>query len=84
MKHLLPVELNMSTGNSHCGSTVAKSKRINRDFLSRFMNITMNEVVFIDQRGKYHAFDNFMIPARNIKFVHIPEKVRFSYFMAGD
>lgn len=35
----------------------------------------MSEVVFIDQRGRYHAFDNFMIPARNIKFIHIPEKV---------
>lgn len=39
------------------------------------MNITLDEVVFIDQRRKMHAFDNFLVPARNIKYVHVPEEV---------
>lgn len=39
------------------------------------MNVTMNEVVFIDQRRKMHAFDSFLVPARNIKYIHVPEEV---------
>lgn len=45
-----------------------------------FMNITLTEVVFIDQRGKYHAYDNFMVPARLIKFLHVPEQVNTSIY----
>lgn len=41
----------------------------------RFMNITLNEVVFIDQRKQMHAYDDFMVPARNIKYIHIPKEV---------
>lgn len=39
------------------------------------MNITLNEVVFIDQRKQMHAFETFMVPARIIKYVHIPKEV---------
>lgn len=41
----------------------------------RFMNITMQNVVFIDQRGKMHPLDNFFVRARNVKYIHIPKEV---------
>lgn len=40
------------------------------------MNITLEEVVFINQRKQMQAFDSFLVPARNIKYVHIPQEVR--------
>lgn len=40
------------------------------------MNITMKNVVFIDQTLKQHCFDVFYIPARLIRYIHIPEWVR--------
>lgn len=39
------------------------------------MNITLSEVVFIDERKQMHPFDNFMVKARLIKFIHIPQEV---------
>lgn len=39
------------------------------------MNITMTNVVFIDQQRNMHPFDNFLITARNIKYIHIPKEV---------
>lgn len=44
------------------------------------MNITLKEVVFIDQCGKYHAYDNFMVQARMIRFVHVPQEVIANVF----
>lgn len=35
----------------------------------------MNNVVFIDQQGKMRPLDNFFVPAKNIKYVHIPKEV---------
>lgn len=43
--------------------------------VSRFMNITLTDAVFIDRCGKYQAYDNFMVPARMIKFIQVPGQV---------
>ncbi|XP_031626528.1 U7 snRNA-associated Sm-like protein LSm10 [Contarinia nasturtii] len=40
-----------------------------------FMNITMINVVFIDQQGKMRPLDNFFVLARNVKYIHIPNEV---------
>lgn len=40
------------------------------------MNITMHNVVFIDQRGKMRLLDNFFVLARNVKYIHIPKEVK--------
>lgn len=40
-----------------------------------FMNITMVNVVFVDQRGKMRPLDNFFVLARNVKYIHIPKEV---------
>ncbi|XP_055325088.1 U7 snRNA-associated Sm-like protein LSm10 [Sitodiplosis mosellana] len=40
-----------------------------------FMNITMTNVVFIDQQGQMRPLENFFILARNIKFIHIPKEI---------
>lgn len=40
-----------------------------------FMNITMTNVVFIDQQGKMRPLDNFFVLARNVKYIHIPKEV---------
>lgn len=45
------------------------------------MNITLTEVVFIDQRKQMHAFDNFMVPAKNIKYIHVPEEVNIIIYL---
>lgn len=42
------------------------------------MNITMTNVVFIDQQRNMRPFDNFLITARNIKYIHIPKEVKKS------
>lgn len=39
------------------------------------MNIEMCDVVFYDPRGKKHAFENFFVSCRNIRYVHIPQKL---------
>lgn len=41
----------------------------------RYMNVTLKDAVFIDRCGKYHAYDNFMVPARMVKFIHVPGQV---------
>lgn len=38
------------------------------------MNITMTQVVFINQRLQRHPFDTFHVQARNIRLIHIPDK----------
>lgn len=40
------------------------------------MNITMTNVVFINQQGNMQPFDCLLIQARNIRYIHIPESVR--------
>lgn len=40
------------------------------------MNITMTNVVFVDQHGKMRPLDNFFLLARNVKYIHIPEEVQ--------
>lgn len=39
------------------------------------MNITLINVVFIDQQGKMHPMDNFFVLARNVKYIQIPKEV---------
>lgn len=36
----------------------------------------MENVVFVDQRGKMHPLDNFFVLARNVKYIHIPKEVK--------
>lgn len=43
------------------------------------MNITMENVVFIDQRQQMRLFDNFLVLARNIKYIHVPKEVNISF-----
>ncbi|XP_058062297.1 U7 snRNA-associated Sm-like protein LSm10 [Anopheles bellator] len=38
-----------------------------------FMNITMENVVYIDQLGKQFPMDTFMIYPQYIRYVHIPK-----------
>ncbi|XP_037918705.1 uncharacterized protein LOC119656321 isoform X1 [Hermetia illucens] len=40
-----------------------------------YMNITLNEVVYIDQKGLQYEFENFMIPSRTLRQIHLPESV---------
>lgn len=42
------------------------------------MNITLSDVVFIDERKQMHAFDNFMVRARHMKYLHIPKQVNLT------
>lgn len=39
------------------------------------MNITLENAIFIDQRGEYHEVENFMAQTRTIRYIHIPEEV---------
>ncbi|CAH1110021.1 unnamed protein product [Psylliodes chrysocephalus] len=38
-----------------------------------YMNIEMEEAVFIDARGNKHYFSQFFVRHRNIRYVHIPK-----------
>lgn len=49
-------------------------------FYCSFMNITMRNVVFVNQRGKMYPLDNFFVLARNVKYIHIPKEVRCEQF----
>ncbi|XP_065087279.1 U7 snRNA-associated Sm-like protein LSm10 [Ochlerotatus camptorhynchus] len=40
-----------------------------------FMNISMENVVLIDQLGKHFPMEEFMIYPRYIRYIHIPESV---------
>lgn len=40
------------------------------------MNITMSNAVFLDQRNNQHSFESYFVPARTIRYIHIPESVR--------
>ena len=41
-----------------------------------YMNIVMRDCVFTDPRGDSYSYDMFFVQARNIRFVHIPPKIR--------
>ncbi|XP_076303809.1 5' nucleotidase A isoform X2 [Lasioglossum baleicum] len=41
-----------------------------------FMNIVMKDCVFTDPRGDSYNYDMFFVQARNIRYVHIPPKIR--------
>ncbi|XP_031369483.1 U7 snRNA-associated Sm-like protein LSm10 [Apis dorsata] len=41
-----------------------------------YMNIVMKDCTFIDPRGDSYNYDMFFVQARNIRFVHIPPKIR--------
>ncbi|XP_017790580.1 PREDICTED: U7 snRNA-associated Sm-like protein LSm10 [Habropoda laboriosa] len=41
-----------------------------------FMNVVMRNCVFTDPRGDSYSYDMFFVQARNIRFVHIPPKIR--------
>lgn len=36
------------------------------------MNVTLNEVVLTDQRGKHHLFENLIVHARKIRQIQLP------------
>ncbi|XP_035902248.1 U7 snRNA-associated Sm-like protein LSm10 [Anopheles stephensi] len=40
-----------------------------------FMNVTMENVVYIDQLGKQYLLDNFMIYSKYIRYIHIPKEM---------
>lgn len=42
---------------------------------SRYMNVTMKNAVFMDQRNNQHSFESYFVPARTIRYIHIPESV---------
>ncbi|XP_055688601.1 U7 snRNA-associated Sm-like protein LSm10 [Lutzomyia longipalpis] len=42
-----------------------------------FMNVDLREVVFVDEKGKQHLFDQFYVPKRKIRYVHLPKDVSF-------
>ncbi|XP_033191665.2 U7 snRNA-associated Sm-like protein LSm10 [Bombus vancouverensis nearcticus] len=41
-----------------------------------YMNIVMRDCIFTDPRGDSYSYDMFFVQARNIRFVHIPPKIR--------
>ncbi|KAG7206838.1 hypothetical protein KM043_000742 [Ampulex compressa] len=41
-----------------------------------YMNIVMRDCVFTDPRGDSYDYDVFFVQARNIRYVHIPPKIR--------
>ncbi|XP_062555292.1 U7 snRNA-associated Sm-like protein LSm10 [Armigeres subalbatus] len=41
-----------------------------------FMNISMENVVLIDQLGKHFRMEEFMIYPRYIRYIHIPESIQ--------
>lgn len=43
------------------------------------MNVFMSDVVFINSKGGKHVFDTMFIQSRNIRYVHIPDKVRLIF-----
>ncbi|EJY58040.1 AAEL013425-PB [Aedes aegypti] len=40
-----------------------------------FMNISMENVVLIDQLGKHFRMEEFMIYPRYVRYIHIPESI---------
>lgn len=40
-----------------------------------FMTITLSNVVLIDQRGKYHLFDDLVVASRKIRQIQLPNLV---------
>ncbi|XP_056645951.1 U7 snRNA-associated Sm-like protein LSm10 isoform X1 [Diorhabda sublineata] len=40
-----------------------------------FMNVEMEDVVYIDSTGISHFFNQFFVRHRNIRYVHIPEEL---------
>ncbi|XP_055607134.1 U7 snRNA-associated Sm-like protein LSm10 [Uranotaenia lowii] len=40
-----------------------------------FMNIAMENVVYIDQLGKQFSMEEFMIYPRYIRYIHVPESI---------
>ncbi|XP_052869959.1 U7 snRNA-associated Sm-like protein LSm10 [Anopheles cruzii] len=44
-----------------------------------FMNITMENVVYIDQLGKQFPMDTFMICPQYIRYVHIPKEINIRH-----
>jgi hypothetical protein len=45
---------------------------------SRYMNICMEKVVYIDQKGLQYELDNFTVYPRFIRYIHIPRHVSIS------
>ncbi|EAT34312.1 AAEL013425-PA [Aedes aegypti] len=47
----------------------------NAPWLLGFMNISMENVVLIDQLGKHFRMEEFMIYPRYVRYIHIPESI---------
>lgn len=47
----------------------------------RFMNVQMEDAVLILNNGEQYSFDNYFVQARNIRYVHIPEKVCWHMYL---
>ncbi|KAJ6631756.1 U7 snRNA-associated Sm-like protein LSm10, partial [Pseudolycoriella hygida] len=43
------------------------------DDVDGYMNVAMRNAVFLDQRNKQHSFESYFIPARTIRYIHLPE-----------
>ncbi|XP_015434959.1 PREDICTED: U7 snRNA-associated Sm-like protein LSm10 [Dufourea novaeangliae] len=46
------------------------------EYADAVMNIVMKDCIFTDPRGDSHNYDMFFVQARNIRYVHIPPKIR--------
>ncbi|XP_049276548.1 U7 snRNA-associated Sm-like protein LSm10 [Anopheles funestus] len=40
-----------------------------------FMNVTMENAVFIDQLGRQYLLENFVIYSKYIRYIHIPKDI---------
>ncbi|XP_026671483.1 U7 snRNA-associated Sm-like protein LSm10 [Ceratina calcarata] len=47
------------------------------EHVDAFMNIVMRDCIFTDPRGDSYSYAMFFVHARNIRFVHIPPKMRY-------
>ncbi|XP_059620847.1 U7 snRNA-associated Sm-like protein LSm10 [Phlebotomus argentipes] len=43
------------------------------DEVDGYMNVSLRKVVFVDEKGVQRMFDQFYVPKRKIRFVHLPK-----------
>ncbi|XP_061505252.1 U7 snRNA-associated Sm-like protein LSm10 [Anopheles gambiae] len=41
-----------------------------------YMNVTMENAVYVDQLGRQYPLDNFMVYSKYIRYIHIPKDVK--------
>ncbi|XP_062889768.1 U7 snRNA-associated Sm-like protein LSm10 [Mobula hypostoma] len=43
-----------------------------------FMNIRLSEVLYTDRGGRSSKLDDFFVTGRNVRYVHIPDKINIT------